>query len=333
MTALTQRRRILRSLAAIGTSLCLMAPAVAQTGPAWPTKTIRLVVPFPPGGATDMAARTIGQKLSERLQQSVVVENRAGASGSIAATQVVRAEPDGYTLMMLGTPTLMAPLLYKSVTYDPAKDLSSIATMYDIPLVLVVNPSLLAHVKDLASFTAHVKAQKAPLHYTTAGIGSFGHLSMELLKQMAGLELQHVPQKGAAPAVTDVVGGQVPVMFADLNAVLPHIRSGSLRAIGVASEQRVSLLPDVKTIAEQGIGGYNVTAWGGLQAPNGVPKHVADRLTNEIEKILADGQVQERLLGAALFANFENGERMRQRIQQDFAQWGPLIQKQRIALD
>jgi tripartite-type tricarboxylate transporter receptor subunit TctC len=245
---------------------------------------------------------------------------------------VAQTEPDGHTLMMLGTPTLLAPLLYKAAAYDPAK-FTQIATMYDIPLVLVVNPGRLPAVTDLQGFMAHVKAAPAPLNYTTAGIGSFGHLSMELLMGMAGAKLQHVPQRGGQSAVTDTIAGHVPVMFADLNAALPHIRAGSLRAIGMASEQRVSLLPDVKTITEQGVQGFSVTAWGGMLAPAGTPRRIAERLTSEIETILAEPQVKEKFLGIAVLVNFEAGEMMRQRILQDFARWGPVVRAQKIALD
>jgi tripartite-type tricarboxylate transporter receptor subunit TctC len=328
-----RRRRLLVSLASLTAAPFLVTTARAQPDAGtWPSKPIRLIVPFPPGGATDIVARTVGQRLSDRFRQIVVVENRPGASGSLAAMQVAQSEPDGHTLMMLGTPTLLAPLLYKAAAYDPAK-FTQIATMYDIPLVLVVNPGRLPTVTDLQGFIAHVKSQHTPLNYTTAGIGSFGHLSMELLMSMAGTKLQHVPQRGGQPAITDTIAGHVPVMFADLNAALPHIRAGSLRAIGVASEQRVSMLPDIQTIAEQGVEGFSVTAWGGMLAPPGTPKRIAEGLTSEIDKILSEPQVREKFLGLAVLVNFEAGEKMRLRILQDFARWGPIVRGQKIALD
>uniref|UniRef100_UPI00258D7576 Bug family tripartite tricarboxylate transporter substrate binding protein n=1 Tax=Diaphorobacter sp. TaxID=1934310 RepID=UPI00258D7576 len=174
----------------------------AQAQGAWPDKMIKLVVPFPAGGPTDTASRIVGQKLAERLKQPVVVDNRPGASGSIAAAQVAKSPADGYTLMMLATPTLLAPHLYRKTGYDTVKDFAPVATVYDLPIVIVVNPRLLPDVTDLKGLIAHAKAQKTPLNYTSSGAGSFGHLSMELLKQMGGFDMQHVPYKGSAPAIT-----------------------------------------------------------------------------------------------------------------------------------
>lgn len=328
------RRHLLQTLAALGGATLISAPALAQSGAsAWPNKPIRLVVPFPPAGPTDTVARVVGQRLAERLKQPVVVENRPGASGSIAAAQIAKSEPDGYTLMVLANPTLLAPLLYKKAGYDPAKDFLSVAMMYDIPLALVVNPSLLPEVTDLQKLIAKAKSQKVPFNYTSAGIGSFGHLSMELLKQTAGFDMQHVPYKGSAPAVADTIGGQVPIMFSDLVAVLPHIQAGKLRAIAVGSARRTSLLPDVKTIAEQGISGYDASSWGGLLAPVGTPSAIADRLVREIKEILAEPSTQERLLGAGVIARFEDAQGLRSRIQQDYTKWGQLIRDKGISLD
>ncbi len=302
----------------------LLGSAWAQTA-AWPDKPIKLVVPFPAGGPTDTASRIVGQKLGERLKQSVVVENRAGASGSIAAAQVKKSAPDGYTLMMLATPTLLAPHLYKNAGYDTTKDFTPVATVYDLPIVVVVNPKLMPEVVDLKTLIANAKAQKTPLNYTSSGPGSFGHLSMELLQQMAGFDMQHIPYKGGVPAITDTIGGQVPVMYADLVAALPHIQSGKLRAIAVGSPQRVTMLPEVKTIAEQGIQGYDAVSWGGLLAPPGTPKAVVDRVASEVKQILAEKDIQDKLLNAGAIARFQDPAQMGQRVQQDYTRWGQLI--------
>jgi tripartite-type tricarboxylate transporter receptor subunit TctC len=204
-------RRVLLAL-----SLPMLAgSAFAQ---AWPSKTIKLIVPFPAGGPTDTASRIIGQKLALRLKQPVIVENKAGASGAIAAAQVAKSPADGYTLMMLATPTLLAPHLYKTTGYDSVKDFTAIATVYDLPIVVVVNPSLMPTVTDLQKLVTHAKAQPGRLNYTSSGVGSFGHLSMELLKQMGQFDMQHVPYRGGVPAITDTVGGQVPMLFAALGA-------------------------------------------------------------------------------------------------------------------
>ena len=297
---------------------------------AWPNKTVKLVVPFPPGGPTDTITRIVGQRLSEQVKQTVMVDNRAGASGSIAAGQVAKTEPDGYTLMMLATPTLLAPHLYKSVKYNTAKDFTPVAMVYDLPLVIVVNPELLPNVTDLQKLIAHAKAEKGKVNYTSAGVGSFGHLSTELLKQMGGFDMMHIPYKGSTPAITDVIGGRVPIMFADLIAAQPHIQSGKLRAIAVGSFKRVSTLADVKTIDEQGFQGYEAVSWGGIVAPPGMPKALVDSVANEIKKILDDKQVQDRIAETGAFAHFVAPAPFGEIIEKDYAKWGKVIRDNNI---
>ena len=316
-------RRILLALALP----MLAGSAFAQ---AWPSKTIKLIVPFPAGGPTDTASRIVGQKLALRLKQTVIVENKAGASGAIAAAQVAKSPADGYTLMMLATPTLLAPHLYKTTGYDSVKDFTSIATVYDLPIVVVVNPSLMPTVTDLQKLVTHAKAQPGRLNYTSSGVGSFGHLSMELLKQMGQFDMQHVPYRGGVPAITDTLGGQVPMMYADLVAALPHIQSGSLRAIAVGSPQRVGVIPDVKTIAEQGFKGFDAVSWGGLMAPAGTPRDVVDRISAEVQAILAEKDTQDKLLNAGAIANYQNPSQMAARVQQDYTKWGKVIRDKGI---
>ena len=304
----------------------------AQQGSAT-DKAIKLIVPFPAGGPTDTASRIVGQRLAERLKQTVVVENRAGASGAIAAAQVAKSTPDGNTLMMLATPTMLAPHFNKAAGYDTTKDFMPVATVYDLPIVIVVNPTLLPDVTDLSKLIAYAKAQPKPMNYTSSGVGSFGHLSMELLQQLAGFEMQHVPYKGGVPAITDTIGGVVPVMYSDLVAALPHIMSGKLRAIAIGSPQRVSVVPDVKTISEQGIKGYDAVSWGGLLVVKGTPKAVVDKLAIEIQAILSEKEVQERLREAGCIANFEGPIQMGQRVQNDYAKWGRVIRDRSVSND
>ncbi|WP_415205545.1 Bug family tripartite tricarboxylate transporter substrate binding protein [Pseudorhodoferax sp.] len=330
LAAVASRRTVL-SLAAAPLLTSLAGSVLAADE--WPQKLIRLVVPFPAGGPTDTASRIVGQKLGERLKQSVVVDNRAGASGSIAAAQMVKTPPDGYTLMMLATPTLLAPHLYKKAGYDPIKDFTPVAMIYDLPIVIVVNPRLLPDVTDLQKFIQYAKAQKVPMNYTSAGTGSFGHLSMEMLKQVGGFDAQHVPYKGSSPAITDTIGGQVPVMFSDLVAALPHIQAGKLRAIAVGSPRRVSALPEVKTIAEQGVEGYEAVSWGGVVAPPGTPAAIVQRVAGEIKQILADKTVQDKMLGAGAIAHFQDPAEAAKRIQQDYARWGQLIRDKNIVAE
>lgn len=317
--------------AVLGAVLPLLA--VTALADSWPSKPIKLVVPFPPGGPTDTASRILGQKLAERLKQPVIVENRAGASGSIAAKQVMQSPADGYTLMMLAAPTLLAPHLYKKAGYDTVKHFTPVATVYDLPIVVVVNPGQLPTVTDIQRLITHAKAQPGKLDYTSSGPGSFGHLSMELLQQLGKFEMQHVPYKGGVPAITDTIGGQVPLMYADLVAALPHIQSGKLRAIAVGSPQRVSLLPEVRTIAEQGFKGFDAVSWGGLLAPLGTPKDVVERISKETGEILADKAVQEKLLSAGAIANFQPADQLAIRLKTDYEKWGKVIRDKSISLE
>ena len=312
----------LRRALVLGALPLLAVPALAD---AWPSKPIKLIVPVPAGGPTDTASRIVGQQLAERLKQPVVVENKAGASGSIAAAQFAKTPGDGYTFMMLATPTLLAPHMYKSVGYDTVKDFVPVASVYDLPIVMVVNPALMPTVTDVQKLITHAKARPGQISYTSSGTGSFGHLSMELLKQMGQFDMQHVAYKGGVPAITDTLGGQVPMMYADLVAALPHIRSGKLRAIAVGSPQRVSVLPDVKTVAEQGFKGFDAVSWGGLLAPAGTPPAIVERVSKEVGAILAEKAVQDRLLGAGAIASYQAPKQMELRIRSDYDKWGKVI--------
>ncbi|BEP47183.1 MULTISPECIES: Bug family tripartite tricarboxylate transporter substrate binding protein [Variovorax] len=312
--------------------LALALPLMAGTAfaQAWPAKPITFVVPFPPGGPTDVATRIVAQKMSQGLKQNILVDNRSGASGTIGAAVAAKAAPDGYTFVMLATPTLLAAHLYGQTPYDIFKSFTPVGTVYDLPIVMVVNPKVLPGVNGLQELIAKAKAEGGKLNYTTAGAGSFGHLTTEQLKNIGKFEMQHVPYRGSAPAVTDLIGGQVPAMFSDLVAVMPHIRSGTLRAIAVGSGQRVSLLPDVKTVAEQGFPGFDATSWGGLLAPAGTPKDVVDRMSAELKTALADKEVQDKLEGVGSFAAYRTGEQTGVRMRQDFERWGKVIRDNKI---
>jgi tripartite-type tricarboxylate transporter receptor subunit TctC len=311
-------------------ALALPLMAGAAFAQAWPAKPITFVVPFPPGGPTDVATRIVAQKMSQGLKQNILVDNRSGASGTIGAAVAAKAAPDGYTFVMLATPTLLAAHLYGQTPYDIFKSFTPVGTVYDLPIVMVVNPKALPGVNGLQELIAKAKAEGGKLNYTTAGAGSFGHLTTEQLKNIGKFEMQHVPYRGSAPAVTDLIGGQVPAMFSDLVAVMPHIRSGTLRAIAVGSGQRVSLLPDVKTVAEQGFPGFDATSWGGLLAPAGTPKEVVDRMSAELKTALADKEVQDKLEGVGSFAAYRTGEQTGVRMRQDFERWGKVIRDNKI---
>ncbi|MDQ0034489.1 tripartite-type tricarboxylate transporter receptor subunit TctC [Variovorax boronicumulans] len=320
------RNPVRRALVALALPL-IAGSAFAQ---AWPAKPITLIVPFPPGGPTDVASRIVAQKMSVALKQNIVIDNRSGASGTVGAAAAARAPSDGYTFVMLATPTLLASHLYGPTSYDIFKNFTPVGSVYDLPIVLVVNPKSLPDVTDLQGLIAKAKAEGGKLNYTTAGAGSFGHLTTEQLKTIGKFDMQHVPYRGSAPAVTDLIGGQVPAMFSDLVAVLPHIRAEKLRAIAVGSGQRVSLLPDVKTVAEQGFPGFDATSWGGLLAPAGTPKDVIDRMSAELKTALADKQVQEKLESVGSFAAYRTPEQTGVRMRQDFERWGKVIRDNKI---
>ena len=323
--ALTSRRALLATGA-----LLAAGGARAQS---WPAKPIKLVVPWPPGGPTDTGSRIVGLALADRLGQPVVVENRPGASGSIAYQQVIKTPGDGSTFVMLATPTMLAPHLYKSASYHPVNDLLPVGMVYDLPIVLVVNAASLPKVTDLAGLIAEDKARGGKLDYTSAGPGSFGHLSMEMLNQQGGFDAQHIAYKGSAPAMNDLLGGQVPVMFSDLVAALPHIKSGKLRALAVGSPRRVDIVPDVKTVAEQGFKGFEAVSIGAMMAPKGTPAAAIDRMSSELKAVLALKDVQDRLIGAGCYAHYMTPAETGRYVTAEFDKWGKVIKDNKLTVE
>ena len=323
--ALTRRRALLATGA-----LLAAGGARAQS---WPAKPIKLVVPWPPGGPTDTGSRIVGLALADRLGQPVVVENRPGASGSIAYQQVIKTPGDGTTFVMLATPTMLAPHLYKSASYHPVNDLLPVGMVYDLPIVLVVNAASLPKVTDLAGLVAEAKSRGGKLDYTSAGPGSFGHLSMEMLKHQGGFDAQHIAYKGSAPAMNDLLGGQVPVMFSDLVAALPHIKSGKLRALAVGSPRRVDIVPDVKTVAEQGFKGFEAVSIGAMMAPKGTPAAAIDRMSSELKAVLAQKDVQDRLVGAGCYAHYMTPAETGRYVTAEFDKWGKVIKDNKLTVE
>ena len=327
----TSRFTVTRRSALVATGALLAG--VGARAQSWPTKPIKLVVPWPPGGPTDTGSRITAQYLGERLGQTVVIENRPGASGSIAYQQVLKTPGDGYTFVMLATPTMLAPHLYKSAQFHPVNDLLPVGMVYDLPIVLVVNAASLPKVTDLAGLITEAKARAGKLDYTSAGPGSFGHLSMELLKQQGGFQAQHIAYKGSAPAMNDLLGGQVPVMFSDLVAALPHIKSGKLRALAVGSPKRVSIVPDVKTVAEQGFTGFEAVSIGAMMAPKGTPAAAIERMTTELKAVLAIKEVQDRLVGAGCYAGYRTPQETGRYVTAEFDKWGKVIKDNKILVE
>ena len=323
--ALTRRRALLAT--------CALLAAGGAGAQSWPAKPIKLVVPWPPGGPTDTGSRIVGLALADRLGQPVVVENRPGASGSIAYQQVIKTPGDGTTFVMLATPTMLAPHLYKSASYHPVNDLLPVGMVYDLPIVLVVNAASLPKVTDLAGLIAEAKSRGGKLDYTSAGPGSFGHLSMEMLKHQGGFDAQHIAYKGSAPAMNDLLGGQVPVMFSDLVAALPHIKSGKLRALAVGSPKRVDIVPDVKTVAEQGFKGFEAVSIGAMMAPKGTPAAAIDRMSSELKAVLAQKDVQDRLVGAGCYAHYMTPAETGRYVTAEFDKWGKVIKDNKLTVE
>lgn len=332
MSILSSRldRRAVCMAAAALVAGSLSTSALAANADVYPSQPIKLIVPFPPGGPTDTAARILGQHMGTTLGKPVVVENRAGASGMVGTDAAAKSPADGYTLVMLASPTVLGDKLYGQKKYDLLKDFAHIGVAYDLPIVMVVNPKVL-DVQDLPQLIAASK--KAVLNYTSAGNGSFGHLSTELLKSQGKFDMLHISYKGSAPAITDLLGGQVPMMFSDMIAALPHIKSGKLRAIAVGSPQRVVFTPEVKTVAEQGFPGFDAVAWGGLMAPRATPQPIIDQLNAALKKALDDKAVQEKLLQVGTTAAYAPGKTMYNRIAADLSKWGKVIADNHITVN
>jgi tripartite-type tricarboxylate transporter receptor subunit TctC len=276
--------------AAIGALILSHAPGAAAQ--AWPAKPIRLMVPFPPGGSTDIVARIVAQKLSERLGQSIVIENRGGAGGTLGTAVVAKAAPDGYTLTVASTSThVVAPVVYSKLEYDPVKDFAPVGLMAISPYLLVVNPAVPA--KTTQELVALAKQQPGKLNYASAGIGSTTHLAMEMLKSASGTYMLHIPYNGNGPAGTAVIGGQVEILFGSLPALLPHAKSGRVRALAVGTPKRSPSLPDVPTVAESGYPGFDASLWLAIMAPAGTPQPVIERLNKEIVALVAAADTRE----------------------------------------
>jgi tripartite-type tricarboxylate transporter receptor subunit TctC len=270
-----------------------LACAAAAAQPAYPAKPVRFIVPSAAGGGTDIIARAISLKLAESLGQQFVVDNRPGAGQMIGIELAARSPADGYTILMAASTLAINPIMYKKVSYDPLRDFAPITQAATLPNVLVVHPSL--PVKSLAELIAYAKKRPGQLNFASAGIGTSPQMSIELLKSMAGIDLIHIPYKGTAPGVVDLLAGQVLVMAPNVLTALPHIKSGRLRALAVTSVRRSEALPDIPTVAEAGLPGYDSTQWYGVLAPAGTPREIVARLHDTIVHALRDAEVGKRL--------------------------------------
>lgn len=323
-------RRVLLTGIALAAA-CAALPAMATD--AYPNKPIRLVVPYPPGGATDVIGRVMAQKLSVALGQQVVVDNRAGATGNIGAQMVATAPPDGYVLLMgaLTSHAINASLFASTMNYDLEKSFSPVAIVGSVPLVFVVNPSVKA--KNLTELIALARKSPGDITFASSGNGSPQHLAGEMFKKMAGIDMLHVPYKGSGPAMTDLIGGQVLTMIETAPAAQGFIASGKLRALAVASAERVSTLPDVPTAAEAGLKGFEVSSMFGILAPAGTPKPIIDRLNADLKKALSTQDAKEALLQQGVIATWSSPADAAKAISDERAKWTKVVKDGNIKVE
>ncbi|MBV9566194.1 MAG: tripartite tricarboxylate transporter substrate binding protein [Bradyrhizobium sp.] len=290
---LTRRKAIIGA----GGGLLWLPLRAGRAETAYPNHLVKMIVPYPAGGTTDYLGRLVAEQIKTGLNATVIVENKPGAATSLGAEQVARAEPDGHTLLMATSTTLaINKTLYRKLAYDPVKDFAPIALVAGVPFALIVNPALPA---TLAEFVAYAKS-KPGLAYGSAGNGSPQHLGAEMLKSAAGIDVRHVPYRGSIPAMLDVIAGHIPFMVVDLQPALPQIRDGKVRVLGVTTPNRVAVAPDIPTLAESGLPGFELVAWQGVVAPVGTPRPIVDVLAGQIGKLLADPATPERFKTAAL---------------------------------
>lgn len=309
-------------LAAAGAALCLAVPAFAHAQ-AYPTKPVKLVVPYPPGGPTDIVARLVAQKLSDAMGQQFVVDNRAGAGGNPGAELVARSPADGYTLVVATTAHAINPSLFKNLGYSLSKDFAPVSQLTSEPLVIVANPSLPAN--NVAELIALAKSKPGELNFASSGNGQSTHLSAELFASMAGVKMKHIPYKGSAPALTDTMGGQTHLMFDTMLSAMPHVKGGKLKALAVTSAARSPVAPDVPTVAESGLPGYEAIAWNGLLAPAGTPPEVLARLSAELKKVLAAPEVKEKFEAQGFAASWNSPEDFGRFMTAEVDKWAKVV--------
>lgn len=318
-----------RHFLAAAAALSLALPAAAQE---YPAKPVTLVVPFAPGGSSDVISRFVAQKLSEMWKQSVIVDNKAGGAGQIAMQAVARAAPDGYTLILGHIGTLAVnPAMFTKLSYDYKKEFLPVAMLAIVPSAIAVNPALpITNIKDLIAYSS---ANPGKLNYGSAGNGSAGHLAMEFFKDTVKLEAQHVPYKGTGPMLTDLLSGQTQLAYNGILPLVPHAKSGKLRIIAVGSPKRLPLMPDVATVAEQGFPGFETSQWYGVLAPAGTPAALIAKLNADINKVLAEPDIQKRLNDDGAVAGSGSPAEFGAYIDAEEKRWGPVVKKAGIKPD
>lgn len=323
--------RFARFAALAGALLALHLVTLARAADSYPTKPVRFLVGPGPNSGTDIVARAISLKLSERLGQSVIVDNRPGAGGTVAVALAAKAAPDGYTLLFVSGSLVVHPALYRNLSYDPVRDLAPITLIGVVPQVLIVNPAL--PVKTVAEFIALAKQKPGEINYGSGGVGSTGHLAGELLQSMAGIRLTHVPYKGAGPAAVDLIAGQIQMLFTSAVNALQHSRTGRVRMLAVTTARRSVALPEVPTLSEFALPGYELTTWYGVLAPAGTPRAIVLRLNREISAVMKLPEVQERLASDGVEAATGTPEHFAALLKTELARVGAIVRAARITLD
>jgi tripartite-type tricarboxylate transporter receptor subunit TctC len=313
-------------LRAVLTAIALAACPLAASAQAWPAKPMRIVVPFPPGGGTDIGTRILAQKLQEAWGQAVVIENKPGAAGIVGTELTAKSAPDGYTFMMgnIGTHAINVSL-YKQLSYDPVRDFAPVSMVADLPLLLLVHPSVPA--KSVQELIALAKSQPGKLNFSSSGAGGSMHVAAELFKSMAGVDIVHIPYKGGAPAVADLISGQVPMSFATVLETIQFVKAGKVRALAVTNNRRSIALPDLPTISESGLPGYQSISWLALFAPAGTPKDIVNKASMETVRILKLPDVRERLLAQGAEPIGSTPEQLAAILAQDIAKYARVIRE------
>jgi tripartite-type tricarboxylate transporter receptor subunit TctC len=298
---------------------------------AYPSRPLRFILPFPPGGGTDILGRLIAERLSANLGQPVVIENRGGAGGNVGASEAARAAPDGYTIVLAAPSLAISPSLYSKLNYDPVKDFAPVSLVATVPNVMITHPSVAA--QTLQDFIALARSHPGAMNFGSGGSGTSNHLAGELFSIVTGTKLVHVPYKGVNLAMNDVLSGQVHLVVIGIPAAAPHIKSGRLRALALIAPQRAPALPEVPTVAEAGLADFEVTTWYGVLAPAGTPRPIVARLNGELVKIMHAAEMKERLAGMATDALTSTPEEFAAYLKQEIAKWGDVVRRAGLKAD
>jgi len=325
---LSRIRSTTRAAALLAAAILALGAAPAALAQAYPSKTIRILVGFAPGGAMDIVARTVGQKLAASLGQTVVIDNKPGAASNIAIRQLIDSPPDGYTVMLVANGLTANPLLYTQQPFDPNTDVVPITLVARLPVVIAANAK--SELSTLQKVIEASKARPGSVNYGSPGAGSTPHLATEMFARAAGIQLTHIPYKGGKPAITDVLGGQLPLVAVNAVEVLPLVKDGKLRVLAALSAQRVSTLPDAPTIAESGFPGFEASVWHAFIAPKGTPPAIVAKLNAEIHKALADPEVKERLAGLGAEVSPTTPQELATLVRSEYERYGKLIREANI---